>query len=32
VFQRLMTPQLVPDEAFYAAFAALARGPIDGEA
>jgi len=25
VFQRLMTPDLVPDEVFYAAFAALAR-------
>ena len=25
VFQRLLTPDLVPDEAFYAAFAALAR-------
>jgi hypothetical protein len=28
VFQRLLTPDLVPDEVFYAAFAALARaGP-----
>lgn len=27
VFQRLMTPELVPDEAFYAAFAAIANGP-----
>lgn len=27
VFQRLMTPDLVPDEAFYAAFAALAGEP-----
>lgn len=27
VFQRLLTPDLVPDEAFYAAFAALAAGP-----
>jgi AcrR family transcriptional regulator len=26
VFQRLMTPELVPDEVFYAAFAALAGG------
>lgn len=26
VFQRLLTPELVPDEAFYAAFAALAAG------
>lgn len=26
VFQRLMTPELVPDEVFYAAFAALAVG------
>lgn len=27
VFQRLMTPDLVPDEVFYAAFAALASTP-----
>jgi AcrR family transcriptional regulator len=27
LFQRFMTPELVPDEAFYAAFAALAREP-----
>ncbi|CAN5765601.1 hypothetical protein BH11PSE1_BH11PSE1_16920 [soil metagenome] len=27
VFQRLMTPDLVPDEVFYAAFAALASKP-----
>ena len=27
VFQRLMTPDLVPDEVFYAAFAALAGEP-----
>ncbi|WP_340646424.1 TetR/AcrR family transcriptional regulator [Phenylobacterium sp.] len=27
VFQRLMTPELVPDEVFYAAFAALASKP-----
>ena len=26
VFQRLLTPELVPDDVFYAAFAALARG------
>ena len=29
VFQRLMTPELAPDEVFYAAFAALARGRGD---
>ena len=27
VFQRLLTPDLVPDEVFYAAFAALAQAP-----
>jgi AcrR family transcriptional regulator len=27
LFQRFMTPELVPDEVFYAAFAALAVGP-----
>ena len=27
LFQRFLTPELVPDEAFYAAFAALARAP-----
>jgi AcrR family transcriptional regulator len=27
VFQRLLTPELVPDEVFYAAFAALAAAP-----
>jgi AcrR family transcriptional regulator len=27
VLQRLLTPQLVPDEVFFAAFAALASGP-----
>ena len=27
LFQRFLTPDLVPDEAFYAAFAALAAGP-----
>ena len=32
VFQRLMTPDLVPDEVFYAAFAALARPAAPGEA
>jgi hypothetical protein len=25
VFQRLLTPELIPDEIFYAAFAALAK-------
>jgi len=29
VFQRLLTPDLVPDEVFYAAFAALARATPD---
>jgi hypothetical protein len=27
LFQRFLTPDLVPDEAFYAAFAALAGSP-----
>ena len=27
LFQRFMTPELVPDEVFYAAFAALASSP-----
>lgn len=27
VWQRILTPQLVPDEVFYAAFGALAKGP-----
>lgn len=30
VFQRLLTPDLVPDEVFYAAFAALARAGPEG--
>lgn len=30
VFQRLLTPELVPDEVFYAAFAALARTRPEG--
>lgn len=30
VFQRLLTPELVPDEVFYAAFAALAAAPPSG--
>jgi AcrR family transcriptional regulator len=29
LFQRFMTPELVPDEVFYAAFAALAVGPAN---
>jgi AcrR family transcriptional regulator len=28
-FQRFLTPELMPDEVFYAAFAALARKPAD---
>jgi hypothetical protein len=28
VFQRILTPELCPDEVFFAAFAALARPPI----
>jgi AcrR family transcriptional regulator len=31
VFQRLLTPELVPDEVFYAAFAALARPAVPPE-
>jgi hypothetical protein len=27
VFQRLLTPELFPDEVFYAAFAALTKKP-----
>jgi hypothetical protein len=32
LFQRFLTPELMPDEVFYAAFAALATKPTPSDA